>query len=299
MHVFVTGATGFVGRALVDELIAAGHTVTGLARSEAAAAALETKGVNVLRGTLQDLETLKQGATQADGVINLAMNHDFSNYAASCLEEKQAIETLGSALIGTNKPLITTSGTLVLKQGKVGTEDEVIEFEEDQLKIRANNEIVTTDLAQQGVRACVVRLPPTVHGDEDHGFIYMLASLARSQGNAIFIDEGLNRWPAVNRHDAARLYRLVLENGVAGSKYHAVDEEGVAMKDIAGAIGHSLGLPAVSKTFEEVQSIDGFLSFIISADGPVSSKKTRELLGWEPVGRKLLDDINAGLYSQQ
>jgi nucleoside-diphosphate-sugar epimerase len=298
MHVFVTGATGFVGRAVINELISAGHTVTGLARSEGAAAALKARGVNVLRGSLQDWEILKQGATEADGVINLAMDHDFSKYAESCLAEQSAIQVLGSAMIGTNKPLITTSGTLVLTKGKLSTEDELVDFEAP-MNLRAKNETVVTELAQKGVRACVIRLPPTVHGEEDHGFIHMCAALARSQGNAIYIDEGLNRWPAVNRLDAAKLYRLVLEKGVTGSRYHAVDEEGVAMKEIAEAIGQSLGLPVVSKTPDEAQRLDNFVSFVMSADNPTSSKKTRELLGWEPVGRKLLDDIKAGLYFQR
>ncbi|KAJ5773983.1 hypothetical protein N7457_008879 [Penicillium paradoxum] len=275
MHVFVTGATGFVGRAVIDELIAAGHTITALARSEGSAAALKAKGVDVLRGSLQDLEILKQGATEADGVINLAMDHDFSKYAENCTAEKSAIEAMGSALIGTNKPLITTSGTLVLTPGEVGTED------------------------SQQVRACVIRLPPTVHGDEDHGFIDKMTALARSQGNAIYIGEGVNCWPAVHRHDAAQLYRLVLENGVAGNMYHAVAEGGVAMKDIADAIGHNLGVPTASKTFAEAQSLDSFLGFVMSVDNPTSSKKTREFLGWEPIGRKLLEDIRAGIYSQE
>lgn len=295
MHVFVTGATGFVGRAVVDELISAGHTITGLARSEGSAAALKVKGANVLRGTLHDLEILKQGASEADGVIHLAMDHDFSRYAENCIAEKHAIEALGSALIGTNKPLITTTGTLVLPMGEVGTEDSVIDTE-DAMKIRAKNELVVTELARQQVRACIVRLPPTVHGDEDHGFIEKVTALARSQGHAIYIGEGLNRWPAVHRHDAARLYRLVLEHGVAGHIYHAADEEGVAMKEIAEAVGHILGLPVVSGTFSEVQSLDGFLAFVMSIDNPTSSRKTRQLLGWEPVGRKLLDDIKAGVY---
>lgn len=298
MHVFVTGATGFIGRAVVDELITAGHTVTGLARSDEAAAALTAKGVRVLRGSFRDLEIVKQGASEADGVINLAFDHDFSKYAQNCLDEKETIEAIGSVLVGTNKPLVTTTGTLGLTKGKVSTEDEVIDYEQP-MNIRAQNEKVVSELARQNVRACVIRLPPTVHGDEDHAFIDRLAALAHSQGNAIYIDAGLNRWPAVHRHDAARLYRLALENGVAGSKYHAVGEEGIAMKDIAEAIGHNLGLPAVSKTLDEAGSLDSFISFVMSIDNPTSSKKTQELLGWEPLGRKLLDDIKAGVYAQK
>ncbi|KAJ5499772.1 hypothetical protein N7453_008823 [Penicillium expansum] len=298
MHVFVTGATGFIGRAVVDELLTAGHTVTGLARSDEGAAALTAKGVKVIRGSFRDHEIVKQGASEADGVINLAFDHDFSKYVQNCIDEKETIEAIGSVLAGTNKPLVTTSGTLGLTHGKVSTEEEVIDYERP-MNNRAQNEKVISSLAEQNVRACVIRLPPTVHGDEDHAFIERLAVLARSQGNAIYIDEGLNRWPAVHRLDAARLYRLALENGVAGSKYHAVGEEGVAMKDIAEAIGHDLGLPAVSKTLDEAGSLDSFISYVMSIDNPVSSKKTQELLGWEPVGRKLLDDIKAGVYFQK
>lgn len=231
-------------------------------------------------------------------MINLAFDHDFSKYAQNCLDEKETIEAIGSVLVGTNKPLVTTTGTLGLTKGKVSTEDEVIDYEQP-MNIRAQNEKVVSELARQNVRACVIRLPPTVHGDEDHAFIDRLAALAHSQGNAIYIDAGLNRWPAVHRHDAARLYRIALENGVAGSKYHAVGEEGIAMKDIAEAIGHNLGLPAVSKTLDEAGSLDSFISFVMSIDNPTSSKKTQELLGWEPLGRKLLDDIKAGVYAQK
>ncbi|KAJ5163587.1 uncharacterized protein N7500_005417 [Penicillium coprophilum] len=307
MHVFVTGATGFVGRAVVDELLTAGHTVTGLARSDEAAASLIAKGVKVLRGSFRDAEIIKQGASEADGVINLAFDHDFSKYIQNCLDEKATIETLGSVLIGTNKPLITTSGTFGLSKGsEPSTEDEIIDYEQS-MSIRSRNEKVVSRLAEQDVRACVIRLPPTVHGEEDHAFIDRLVALAHSQGNAIYLDEGLNRWPAVHRHDAARLYRLALEKGVAGSKYRAVGEEGVRLKDIAEAIGQNLGLPAVSKSLEEMGkldgftptagTLDGFISMVMGLDNPVSSKKTQELLGWEPVGPKLLDDIKAGVYA--
>ncbi|KAJ5835014.1 hypothetical protein N7447_001040 [Penicillium robsamsonii] len=298
MHVFVTGATGFIGRAVVDELLTAGHTVIGLARSDEAAASLTAKGVKVLRGSFRDPEIIKQGASEADGVINLAFDHDFSKYEQNCLDEKETIETIGSVLIGTNKPLITTSGTLVLPKGKLSTEADVVDYEQA-MNIRARNENVISHLAKQNVRSCVIRLSPTVHGEGDHAFVDRLAALAHSQGNAIYIGEGLNRWPAVHRHDAARLYRLALEKGVAGSIYHAVGEEGVPMKDIAAAIGQNLGLPAVSKSPEEMGSLDGFMSMVTSLDNPTSSKKTQELLGWEPVGRKLLDDIKAGVYAQK
>ncbi|KAJ5188660.1 hypothetical protein N7491_004980 [Penicillium cf. griseofulvum] len=298
MHIFVTGATGFIGRAVVNELLTAGHTVTGLARSDEAAASLIAKGARVLRGSFRDLEIIKQGALESDGVINLAFDHDFSKYEQNCLDEKATIEALGSVLIGTNKPLITTTGTLGLSKGKLSTEDEVIDYEEA-MNIRLRNEKVVTRLAEQNVRACVIRLAPTVHGDEDRGFVHTLAALAHSQGNAIYIDEGLNRWPAVHRHDAARLYRLAVEKGVAGSKYHGVAEEGVVFKDIAEAISQNLDLPVVSKSLEEMGGVNGFMAMVMSVDNPTSSKKTQELLGWEPVGRKLLDDIKAGVYAQK
>lgn len=296
MHVFVTGGTGFVGKAVVNELLAAGHRVTALARSDETAAALKEKGCNVLRGSIQDPEILKRGAKEADGVIYLAFTFGLATFAESCMDEKSAIETLGSALIGTNKPLITTCGTLALAKSALSTEDDVIDFDQP-LNIRCQSENVVDTLAKQGVRACVIRLPPTVHGEEDNrGFIRMMTEQASSQGHAFYIGEGLNHWPAVHRYDAAHLYRLALEKGVAGSKYHAVAEDGVTMKDIAEAIGQSLRLETVSKTAEEAKDLDSILRFVMVIDNPTSGKKTQDQLGWVPAGRKLLEDIKARVY---
>ncbi|KAJ5166962.1 uncharacterized protein N7482_005743 [Penicillium canariense] len=299
MRIFVTGATGFIGQAVVQELLNAGHAVVGLARSDASAAALQAKGVDVIRGSIEDIDVLQQGAAESDGIINLAFNHDFTQFAESVKVEHAAIMAMGDVLAGSNRPLVLASGTLMLPKGELATEDSIADLTSP-MNVRASTEQEVATLASRGVRASAIRLSPTVHDDNDHGFIHWITKIARTKGASIYIGEGLNRWPAVHRSDAARLFRLALEKGTAGAKYHAVAEEGVAMKDIAEAIGRAASIPTVSKTFEEASEhfSGGFIVFPVSADNPSSSKKTQKELGWAPTGPTLLNDIEAGLYTQ-
>ncbi|KAJ9371412.1 hypothetical protein DTO282E5_3815 [Paecilomyces variotii] len=297
MRVFVTGAAGFIGQAVVDDLLAAGHTVVGLARSESSAKWLQIKGVDVINGSIEDTEILKRGASESDGVIHLAFDHDFTKFAENVRVNNEAVLALGAALAGSNRPLVIASGTVMLQSRPIATEDSGADLS-NPINIRAAAEDEVSKLASQGVRGSAVRLPPTVHGDGDHGFIYMIGQVARAKGQSVFVGDGHNRWPAVHRTDAARLFRLALEKGTAGARYHAVGEEGVAMKDIAGALGQALGVPTVSKTREEASKhFDGFMANVVSIDNPSSSKKTQEQLGWTPSGRTLLEDIKAGVYT--
>ncbi|OQE23661.1 hypothetical protein PENSTE_c008G01924 [Penicillium steckii] len=299
MRVFVTGATGFIGQAVVQELLGAGHKVIGLARSEKSAAALEAKGAEAIRGSIEDIESLKRGANESDGVINLAFNHDFTKYEDNIKAELNAVKAIGSTLVGTNKPFVITLGTLVLPKGQLAAEDAKINYE-DALNARAICEREVDSLASQGVRASVVRLSPTVHGPGDRAFIYMLAQIAREKGVSAYIGEGLNRWPAVHRLDAARLFRLAVEKGTPGARYHAVAEEEIPFKDIAQALGKSPGLPIVSISNDEaITHFNGFLGSLVSVDNPSSSKKTQETLGWTPSESALLDDIHSGIYKEE
>jgi len=291
MRVFVTGATGFIGSAVVRELIDAGHQVVGLARSDKGASALKEAGADVHRGSLEDLDSLRGGASAADGVIHLAFNHDFSNFAASAETDSLAIDAIGSALEGTGKPLVVTSGTLMLKPGTLVTEKDV----SSQTTPRRSEEAAFA-LVERGVRASVVRLAPSVHGLGDHGFVWSLIGMARDNGVSAYIGDGLNRWPAVHRLDAARLFRLALEKGSAGARYHGVGDEGVPFRDIAGVIGRHLNLPAVSIAPEEAEAHFGWLAFAASADNPASSALTRERLGWRPAHPGLIPDLEEGHY---
>jgi nucleoside-diphosphate-sugar epimerase len=298
MRVFVTGATGFIGSAVVQELIAAGHQVVGLARSDAAATALVAAGAEPHRGALDDLDRLKRGAEAADGVIHLAFIHDFSRYAANGETDLRAVEAMGSALAGSRRPLVVTSGTTVfVPPGRPLTEDDAGNPASVGAPRVASEEAVMR-LAQQGVRASVVRLPPSVHGDGDRAFVPALIGIARATGISAHVGDGRNRWPAVHRLDAARLFRLAMENASAGSRLHGVADEGVMVRDIAEVIGRRLNLPVVSKSPEEAAVHFGWLAGFLGVDCPASSAKTRVLLGWQPTHTGLIADLDHPRYFQ-
>lgn len=298
MRVFVTGATGYIGSAVVRELIEAGRQVVGLARSDTAAAALTAADVEVHRGALDDLDSLRDGAAAADGVIHLAFNNisATTDFAASGRTDLRAVETIGAALDGSGKPFVITSGTLLLAMlglGRLGTEEDVY----DQPMPRVASENAAIALAEHGVRSSAVRLPPSVHDEGDkHGFVPSLIGIARAKGVSAFVGDGSNRWPAVHRLDAAHLYRLALEKAPAGSRLHGAGEEGVPFREIAGAIGCQLKLPVVSIAAEDAGDHFGFLSAFVGLDNPTSSELTRELLGWKPEGPTLIADIEQGHY---
>jgi len=294
MRVFVTGATGFIGTAVVRELIDAGHQVLGLARSDAGANSLIALGanVNVHRGSLQDLESLRSGAAAADGVIHTAFIHDFANYGPAAEADRRAIETLGDALAGSDRPFIVTSGTLLAqRQGPLATEGDA-----HNPNFPRKSEDAALALGARGIRASVLRLPPSVHGIGDHGFVPRLISIAHEKGVSAFIGDGLNRWPAVHRLDAAHLYRLALEKGTAGAIHHGVADEGIPTREIAEAIGRGLNVPVVSKSREEAADHFGWIAHFFGVDAPASSALTQERLGWRPVQPGLIADLNAEHY---
>jgi nucleoside-diphosphate-sugar epimerase len=292
MRIFVTGATGFIGTAVVRELIDAGHQVLGLARSDATAQSLVAAGAAVHRGSLEDLESLRSGAAAADGVIHTAFIHDFSNYGPAAEADRRAIETLGSALAGSDRPFIVTSGTLLVqRQGSLATEEDA-----HNPNFPRKSEEAALALAPHGVCASVLRLPPSVHGNGDHGFVPRLISIAQEKGVSAFIGDGLNCWPAVHRLDAAHLYRLVLEKGSAGSTYHGVADEGVPTREIAEAISRGLNVPVVSKSHEAAADHFGWIAAFFGIDGPASSALTQERLGWRPVQPGIIADLSAKHY---
>jgi nucleoside-diphosphate-sugar epimerase len=292
MRVFVTGATGFVGSAIVPELIKAGHQVLGLTRSDAGAASLTAAGADPHRGSLEDLNSLRSGADKSDGVIHTAFIHDFLNYAAAADADRRAIETLGNALAGSGRPLVVTSGTLLLqRQGPLATEKD-----ESVPSFPRKSEAAGLALASQDVRVSTLRLPPSVHGDGDHGFVPRLIAIAREKGVSAYVGDGVNRWPAVHRLDAARLYRLALEKGTAGARYHGVADEGIPFRQIAEVIGRRLNVPVISKSPEEAAEHFGWISHFVSIDCPASSDETQEQLGWRPTHAFLLPDIDRPAY---
>jgi nucleoside-diphosphate-sugar epimerase len=298
MRVFVTGATGYIGSAVVRDLLEAGHQVVGLARSDPAAAALTAAGAGVHRGSLDDLDSLRAGATAADGVIHTAFNNisETTDFVAAMQADLGAVEAIGAALDGSGKAFVVTSGTLSLglaAPGRLATEEDPGPAGMP----RVAAEEATLARAEVGVRASVVRLAPSVHGDGDTaGFVPSLIGIARAKGASAFVGDGSNRWPAVHRLDAARLFRLAVESAPAGSRLHGAGEEGVPFRDIAGAIGRHLHLPVVSVAPDEAAAHFGFLATFASADNPTSSAKTQELLGWRPVHPALIADLEEGHY---
>jgi nucleoside-diphosphate-sugar epimerase len=305
MRVFVTGASGWIGSAVVPELINAGHQVVGLARSDASAEALTAAGAEVERGTIDDLDILGKAAAASDGVIHLAFKHDIAfagDFEGAAGADRQAVETFGDALAGSGKPFVIASGTLGLAPGRVATERDGLPgggataHAGGGPAIRMGTAQVTLGLADRGVRASVLRLSPTVHGDGDNGFMAALVGMAREHGNAAYVGDGSSRWPAVHRLDAARLFRLAAENAPAGSVLHGVADEGVQQRAIAEVFGRHLGVPVVSVPPEDAAGRFSWLAGFIGLDSPASSVLTRELLGWQPTQPGLIEDLDQGHY---
>jgi nucleoside-diphosphate-sugar epimerase len=294
MRVFVTGATGFIGSAIVPELINAGHQVLGLTRSDAGAQSLRAAGAEVHRGDLEDLESLRSGAAKSDGVIHLAFVHDFSRFEAICEIDRRAIEALGSALIGSDRPLVITSGTGMgsAAPGKAATEDH---FDPNHSNPRKSSELAGVSVAARGVNVSVVRLPQ-IHNSVKQGLITYAVAVAREKGVSAYVGDGLNRWPAAHVLDTARLYRLALEKHEAGARYHSVAEEGVPLRDIAEVLGRGLKVPVVALSPEAAAGHFGWLALFAGWDMPASSAQTQKRLRWHPAGPGLIADLEQMRY---
>lgn len=302
MKVFVTGGSGWVGSALVPTLIAAGHEVTGLARSDASAAALKAAGAAAIHGTLDDVETLRSAAASADGVIHLAFKHDLAftgDFAGAAAADRLAVETFADALAGSDRPFVLASGLGGLAHGATVTEEDVAadaEASSSGVATRQSTAAFTLSLASRGIRASVVRLPFTTHGEGDNGFMTALVGVARQKGVSAYVGDGANRWPAVHRSDAVEVFRLALDRAPHGTILHAMAEEGVELREIAEVIGRHLNVPVVSVSPEEAPGHFGWLSGFVATDGPASSALTRARFGWHPTHPGLIEDLEKGHY---
>ncbi|MGH4031699.1 SDR family oxidoreductase [Actinomycetota bacterium Odt1-20B] len=299
MRIFVTGASGWIGSAVVPELLEAGHQVVGLARSDASAAALTEAGAEVVRGTLDDLDVLGRTAAAADGVIHLAFKHDIAfsgDFQGAAEADRRAVDAFRDALAGTDRPFVLASGALGIKPGALATEQDVPAVDGSPFSIRQTTAQATLALAPHGVRSSVVRLSPTCHGQGDNGFMPALIGIARAKGVSGYVGDGAARWPAVHRLDAARLFRLAVEKAPAGSVLHGVAEEGVSLRDVAEVIGRHLGVPVTSVAPEAAADHFGWLGPLVSLDNRASNDLTRDLLDWQPTHIGLLEDLDKGHY---
>ena len=297
MRVFVTGAAGFIGQAIVKELLNNGHYVVGLARSEKSAETITSAGAEVHRGDIEDIESLKSGALSTDGVIHLAFIHDFSDIARATAVDRAAIAAMGETIAGTKKPLVIASGTMMLPKGQLGTEDTDAERGTLFAERAKSSDLVVQLSKEKQVRGSVVRLPPTVHGAGDEAFIPQMIDLARKNGFVTLVDDASARWPAVHRNDAAVLFRLALENGTPGATYHAVAEQEVPTQEIMDTIGKHLKLPVEKKSLDDAVASIGFYAYVVGADNPTSSEKTQRELGWQPTQSTLIADMESKYFA--
>ncbi|MEW2305682.1 SDR family oxidoreductase [Streptomyces sp. NPDC006655] len=299
MRVFVTGASGWLGSAVVPELLDAGHQVAGLARSDASAAALTTAGADVVRGTVDDLDVLREAAAASDGVIHLAFKHDIAfsgDFRGAADADRRAVDAFGEVLAGSDRPFVLASGLLGIAPGRTATEQDMPTVDDSAFSVRQATALATRELASRGVRSSVVRLAPTCHGEGDQGFMASLIGIARQRGVSGYVGDGANRWPAAHRLDIGRLFRLAVEKAPAGSVLHGAGEEGVAIRDVAEVIGRHLGVPVASVAPADAAEHFTWLGGFIGLDSPASSAATRELLDWRPSHPGLLEDLDKGHY---